>query len=454
MEAAKLRTTRKQAVRPRSSADGPSAAAIPRSATSWLTGIVLAGMLLIPLAMSHADDPFRYPKELLLRLEIIAIVIAIAVAWAFGRLDLPGIDTRTAWTRLLAILCAWTIVCALLSTNRLVSVPPTARVLEYALLFFVMVAVLRRQPAWMAGIIVAPAAVNTVVYILQELEIWSPFALSTDVEKHLRRTALIGNPNDVGSYFVVPALMAAALALSQRRWRTAWGAAAVFLVAGIFATHTVAAIGAVIVALSVMFALWLRSWRKMIVAFLAMTIAGGAAVATYRPLRARAALMREAFVKRDYEAFSAGRTIPFLAAAAMIRDRPLVGVGPGCFAYNFFDYKLRVQERHRWIFAHTTEFNFGEVHNDHLQIASETGLPGYAIFLAALVLLASASRPRREPSTDDGDAARGDLVRLLALPLAVSLFVLALAQFPLELVAPTHVYLWGAAVVTAWRAKP
>jgi hypothetical protein len=42
-------------------------------------------------------------------------------------------------------------------------------------------------------------------------------------------------------------------------------------------------------------------------------------------------------------------------------------------------------------------------------------------------------------------------VRILALPLAVSMVILALAQFPLELVAPTQAYLWASAAIVAWR---
>jgi len=453
MEAAKLRTARGPAI-PRQTAAEAAGPAIERErsgATSWLTAVVVAGMLLIPFAMSHADDPFRYPKELMLRLEIIVIAIVVAVAWALGRLDLPRLDWRAPATRLTAAICAWVVVCALFSTNRAVSAAPTARVLMYAVLFAAMIAILRRRPAWLAGIIVPPAVANAAVYILQELEIWSPFATNREIESHLRRTALIGNPNDVGSYFIVPALVAAALAFSQRRWRAAWAAAAAFLVAGCVVTHTVAAIGAVAVALAVMFTLRLRSWSRMAIAFAALAAVGVGVVAAYPPLRARAAMMRDAAAKRDYETFTAARTVPFMAAAAMVRDHPLMGVGPGCFAYNFFDTKLRLQQRHRWIFLHTTEYNFGEVHNDHLQVASETGLPGYALYLGALALLASASwRRAAAPGADERD----DFVRMLALPLSASMFVLALAQFPLELVSTAHVYLWGAAAVTAWRAKP
>jgi O-antigen ligase len=138
----------------------------------------------------------------------------------------------------------------------------------------------------------------------------------------------------------------------------------------------------------------------------------------------------------------------------MIRDRPLVGVGPGGFAYNFFDYKLRLQLQQRELFEHTTEMNYGEAHNDHLQVAAEIGVPGYAMFLAALALLASATwlRPSKPEGKTD-DESRAGFVRLLALPLAVSMFILALAQFPLELVAPTHVYLWAAAAIVAWRTS-
>jgi O-antigen ligase len=421
----------------------------------WLTPIIAGGALLIPVVMSiSGEDAFRYPKELALRAEVILVVVVLSLAWAFGRLGLPRLDLRTKWLALTVLICAWTIVCALVSTNHLVSIPPTVRVLEYAFLFVVTVLVLRARSAWFAGIIVPPAIVNGIIYILQELDIWSPFDTSSVVEKHIGRTALIGNPNDVGGYFVVPALVALALALSSRRLRLAWAGAAAFILIATFMTHTVAAIGALAVALFVMFAVWLRSWPKTLAAFLVLVVAAAIPFAAYNPLRDRAMLMRDALKRRDFETLSAARTLPFLTAAQMIRDRPLFGVGPGGFAYNFFDYKLRLQQRHRQLFEHTTEINYGEVHNDHLQVMSETGLPGYALFLSALVLVASATwRPRTVPAEKADDDSRAEFVRLLALPLAVSLFILALAQFPLELVAPTHAYLWAAAAIIAWRVS-
>ena len=419
----------------------------------WLTRVILASAILIPLVISiGGENAFRYPKELALRLETILLVAMLVCFWAFGRLAL-SLDIRQKWFALTAMICFWTILSACFSTNRLVSLPPTIRVLEYALVFTLTVLVLHGRQTWIAGVIVPPAIVNAIIYLLQEGDVWSPFDTSSALEKHIGRTALIGNPNDVGGYFVVPALLAVTLAMVHRRRRIVWAGAAGVLIIATFMTQTVAAIGALVVALIVLFALWFRSWLKALSAFLIIVICAGAISVAYRPLRDRAAAMREAVLKRDYDAFSAARMLPFLAAAEMVRDRPLIGVGPGCFAYNFFEYKLGVQKRHRWLFGPTvTGNNFGEVHNDHLQVASETGLPGYALFLAALVLIAAGSIRRRDAeSGNDDDGSRAEFVRLLSLPLAVSLFVLALAQFPLELVAPTHGYLWAAAAVVSWR---
>ena len=422
------------------------------TARRWLMRIIVAGAMIIPLVMSFSgENVFRYPKELALRFETILIIVALVISWAFERLHF-SFDIRQTWLALTVIICSWTIVSAIFSTNRLVSLPPTIRVIEYALVFAVTVTVMRGRPAWIAGLIVPPALVNALVYGLQEFELWAPFDTSGAPDKHIGRTALIGNPNDVGGYLIVPALLAVVLAIVHRRGRIWWTVAATFVIIATFITQTVAAIGALVVALIVLFALQLRSWFKATVAFLLIVSLAGALSIVYKPLAKRAAEMREALQQRDYEALSAARMLPFFAAADMVRDRPIFGVGPGCFSYNFFEYKLEVQKRHRWLFGPTvTNDNFGEVHNDHLQVASETGMPGYALFLAALVMIASGSWQHKKVEEEADENERSELVRLLSLPLAVSLFVLALAQFPLELVAPTHSYLWAAATVVSWR---
>src|SRR5262249_37710262 len=112
------------------------------------------------------------------------------------------------------------------------------------------------------------------------------------------------------------------------------------------------------------------------------------------------------------------------------------GVGPGCYRYEFYDYKIRVEDKHRSLtLASTRAGQFGEAHNDHLQTMAQTGLPGYLLLLAAGGLAARSSFSRRRPSIE------GRFARLAALPLVVGFMVNAMPQFPLELAGPMSLVL-------------
>jgi O-antigen ligase len=97
----------------------------------------------------------------------------------------------------------------------------------------------------------------------------------------------------------------------------------------------------------------------------------------------------------------------------------------------------------------SSEENFHDVHNDHLQILATTGVPGYLLFLAALWQLARVSFDAHA----DGDT-RTRFARRFAFPAAAAFVVLTLAQFPLELSAPTLQALFFAALTVAWRSGP
>jgi O-antigen ligase len=135
----------------------------------------------------------------------------------------------------------------------------------------------------------------------------------------------------------------------------------------------------------------------------------------------------------------------YSAALAMFRERPLLGVGPGVFRALYLPYKLRLDAEHpQWI--RLGNQSFGQVHNDHLQILAETGLPGYLIFLAALALVARLSFARR----DETDA-RTRFVTTYAFPGMVALFVLALAHFPLQLTSHIVPAAYLSALCIAWK---
>src|ERR1019366_4501766 len=136
----------------------------------------------------------------------------------------------------------------------------------------------------------------------------------------------------------------------------------------------------------------------------------------------------------------------------MAIDHPLFGVGPGCFRWAYFEYKVAAERAHPSLAkAWSADYNFGEAHNEHLQPLAETGVPGYALFVAALVVLAASSR-RKKNSENEDETERCTLVRTLALPTSVAIAILCLAHFPLHLAASTVTIVYIAALSVAWGA--
>ena len=149
---------------------------------------------------------------------------------------------------------------------------------------------------------------------------------------------------------------------------------------------------------------------------------------------------------RDYDRALSGRLGSFLATWQMFRDHPIVGVGPGAFAYEFFPYAIETQHRYgARLQLDIGGVNFHEAHNDHLQTLAETGLIGYALLLASFITVAIVSW---SPRTEDKRAA---FAHSLGFPLIASFFVLALGQFPLHITAVLMNDLFLAALICGWK---
>jgi putative inorganic carbon (hco3(-)) transporter len=134
----------------------------------------------------------------------------------------------------------------------------------------------------------------------------------------------------------------------------------------------------------------------------------------------------------------------FAAALEMFRDRPAVGVGPGVFSALYMPYKLNLDSRNpEWI--RVGNQNFGEVHNDHLQLLAETGLPGYGLFLLALVVLGHLSFRRRDEPDE-----RTRFVHMFAFPAVIAFAVMSLAHFPMQLTSTIAPAVYMAALCFAW----
>ena len=145
---------------------------------------------------------------------------------------------------------------------------------------------------------------------------------------------------------------------------------------------------------------------------------------------------------------TSGRFTAILAAAQMAGEHPLLGVGPGCYGFNYYPYKLTVEAAHpKQLDSGTRSLNFGEAHNDHLQVAAVAGVPGLALMLGCIILLAG--RGRALQSAID---VRSRFARTLAPMLAAAFFIVAMGQFPLELAAPLITFIYLASLCMRWSA--
>jgi O-antigen ligase len=411
------------------------------SRASWF--VIIAALFVIPLFVgTDGKDGFRQPKDVLFIAAAALLVIAGAMS-TFRRRAADGDVNRLRTVPVIALaVVSWTAVTALLSANRPLSLSALVWVVAAAA-FAVAIDIagrMRRVEA-MAWCLV-PAIINAGVFLIQRFHLGNPIHFPADVPEHFRYTALVGNPDDVSSFLVAPAIAAVALALSQSKRRIVWIIAAVPLLAAV-ATGQLTGIIACAAALIVMG--FMRSRRIGLSLATATLLAAVVLVAGYSPIRQRAVNVASSIKRHDYaEAFS-GRVTPFLAAANMAVRHPVFGVGPGVFRWEFFPYKLEVEHAHPHLArAYSSAFNFGEVHDEYLQSLAETGFVGGALLVVALFTIARSSFRGSEESDRDV------LVRTLGLPLAVAVAVLCVAQFPLHISAPLLILIYVCVLCVSW----
>jgi len=404
--------------------------------------ILAAGVVVIPILYSSGIDVFRLPKELAFRAEAI-LLLAAAAFWATAPRRTWPLDAPVV---IPSAIVAWTAVTTLTSTNRALSVDSLITVAAAAVIFIVTCVAARATSMIAVDVLMVGACANAAMAILQELEIWTPFRHDIANIGHYGSVGFVGNANDVGMLLAGPALAAFAVAViasGRRRW--IYAAVCALLAAGLVASATRTALGAFVVGLLL---LGLRHSRRAAIAVAAIVIVFAlAAISARTTLGDRVRELRKAAATRDYELLFSERLLPFLAAVDMVRDHPIVGVGPACFHYQFMRYRLALGERYPKEWTRGFPGNWGAVHNDHLQVAAETGVPGYLLFLGAMAL---AVRWRRGRETARPRGLETSFARAMRWPFAVLVFVLCLAQFPLQVAAPRLLLLTLGALCITW----
>lgn len=431
----------------RSRADWP--ARIDRWRELATFALVLAGALALPLVFRR--DPsamFRLPKAIFLRAEAI-LIVSIALAAIFAGAPIPRPRWRDSWLLLPLAAIATFVLLTLTSTNREQSMGALGSAIATAVIFFATVAA-ARSGGWL--LVAAPlvaAVTNALLVIVEETNLWMPFGVQAGIPHHLQCNALIGNPNEVGGYLGAAALaIIAAIAARDRtnRWNVRDILIVAVLVIALIACQTLTAILAF--AAAAFFMIVIASWRNAVRIAAVAVITGVLLVALVTPFRLRAVNVVTWIRTGDYNAIVTDRLTPFVAAWSMFTDHPLAGVGPGAFAWQYYDYKIHAEQRYPSLrHAYNRGVNFGEVHNDHLQALAEGGIIGYGAFLALIGALGflSFTIPSTAPDW------RRRFAHHLALPLAVFWIVLSIAQFPMETTVIRALVVHLAALCVGWR---
>lgn len=417
-----------------------------------MAAVVLTGMLLVPVFISVAGrDSFRIPKELLVRAEAI-VIVAIGVALLSLRQIRRALTPPFSRSDVVAAaIVLWTVVTTLTSTNRRLSAETLLWVCCCAVVFLATRFVAGHRGIVIALALALPAVVNSLVVILQVLDRFSILQTPRGTI-----TGLLGNPNDVGSFLAAAIVAEVTLSVVDRRWRILHLGLVAACTAGLVAARAVTAISALCAGLIAL--AFVINKRRTLIALAVGGVLALCVVLVDRPLR-EAAVHRTSLARLD--AVLSGRLGAFAAAWEMIKRHPVIGVGPGCFGWQYFPHKLYAEANFPSV-LHPVQFdaegiqrfptlprtvNFAEVHNDHLQTAAVSGIPGYILFLAAVGVLAAKAKIRERAASATTE---GRFAELLAIPLAVTFFVLTLAQFPLELAAPSAAFLFLSALCDAW----
>lgn len=411
--------------------------------------VIVAGLFGTGLFISlNGDDTFRYPKELVFRAEAILLSTLFVLFLIFEPAERPLRNIpKTIWY-LTGAIVVWTIVSTIASTNVRHSVASVGWVVCAVIVFLFTYDQLRSRDLRVVWWAIVPAIVNAVVVVMQSFAGVRPIPLIDTAQERIATTGLVGNPDDVGAYLVLPALAAVALLITYAR-PILPALALLILLAALVATHTLTALLAFAVGVS--FLLVLRGKHPVRVVILIAIVAFSVTL-FYAPLRNRAVIAKNQIASGNYDQAVSYRLGSTLAAVEMFLDRPLFGTGPDTFRSQYFGYKMRVDEKYAgllntWSAESRANVEFTEAHNDHVEVLAEAGLPGYVLMLTSFVLLARWTSGSESPTNN------GRFARYLAPALTAGTVVIALGFFPLQIASTLNSLLFFAATVMAWQTE-
>jgi len=365
----------------------PPAAADGRSAATTLLGIVF--LLAEVIVVTSAASPFREPK-MAVAVAGLALVLGVYAATRLWqqRLELhtsPLVATLAAYPVLLALSALW----AVNPRDALLAAAQAAVwVAAVILLATLGRPAIGRLVVWAA----IGAALSVVIELLQAAN-RSPLVAVAATDDRLARTGLAGNPADLAaaSLLLIPLLLAS----GERKTPSRFGLA-LTAVLGIGAALSETLTGYAAIAALVVVWIILRHSRKIWLGA-AVLLAVLAAAVALSGVGGRLRTLETDLKQGDWYAVFSARADGWTAAAQMIQDHPLTGVGGANFTQAFYPARLE------WLNTHQTSGARGELathfpwtHCDPLQLVAELGLLGAAWMLLLVVSFVRSARGSRE----------------------------------------------------------
>ena len=289
----------------------------------------------------------------------------------------------------------------------------------------------RRLLRWL----LVPAALLSVIGLLQYTGLYSPFGFEASGARRLQMTSLAGSVGDLGTYLVLPLLIAQSW-LRQKESGSAifkgWAALVCLLcAAALVVSQTLAALVAAVVGSAVFWALVLPRRTTLRAGGLG-SVALAVVVLAVGPLRSRVLAKLDQLVSGDLNLALSGRLDGWRVAVDEFLTDPLTGVGHGSYVAQFNESKLSLLEKGVPFYnQHRLLSTFGNAHNEFLEAAAEWGLVGLiALGWAAVVIV---RQLRSLPAGEDRAFAYAGVSGLTVLCLAYFPFRLALTGFPIVL---------------------
>lgn len=222
------------------------------------------------------------------------------------------------------------------------------------------------------------------------------------------RAAMVGalsDPNDTALVILMAApFLFFAVIEAKPRFKIPFGVLLVVSIAGIISTQSRGGL----LGLAASFGLVLNRYVKNKLIVMAAVIGLLGALAVFANISERKSGGAQ---ETGIDASAQGRLDAWYAGARMLLKNPLTGVGFQQFPLNFQTYAVNPLEQHARV-----------THNSFIQVASETGLPGFITFMM-LFLLSFRSSLRMAGTASSAKGNLADIVRMAGLPNSIAIWV-------------------------------